>query len=210
MDSLELYRITVLCVLGLVFLPSLIGFFIDARFVQSVKAGKVDDFCWNYSLIAHAAPKKINCGGHIVDVSKLMMFVVCGNSMKPFGVIDRQRIFVNTLLDDMKDDITTHPVLVFLIVKASKIQSQYKLRKFVTYIEKGQEPNWESVYETNQELILGMDKDGFVNAMLEKQEKMDLSQERHILSITFNEHTQSYECSLHPVSSLYGVVKYAA
>lgn len=66
------------------------------------------------------------------------------------------------------------------------------------------------VYETNQELILGMDKDGFVNAMLEKQKKMDLSQERHILSITFNEHTQSYECSLHPVSSLYGVVKYAA
>jgi hypothetical protein len=210
MNSIELYRITVFCVLSLVFLPSLIGFFVDARFVQSVKAGKVDDFCWNYSLLTRAKPKKINCGGHIVDVTKFIMFVVCGNSMKPFGVIDRQRIFVNTLDDEMKNHIATHPVLVFLIVNASKIQSQYKLRKFITYIEKGQEQNWEGVYESNRDLILGLDKDSFVKAMSEKQKKMNLSQERHVLSITFNEHTQSYECSLHPVSSLYGVVKYAA
>ena len=58
--------------------------------------------------------------------------------------------------------------------------------------------------------IIGMDKDSFIQAMYDKQKKIDLSQERHVLSITFNEHTQSYECSLHPVSSLYGVVKYAA
>ena len=149
MNNIEYYRIAVLCVLCLVFLPTIIGFILDARLVQSVKAGKVDDFCWNYILQPQAKTKRIDCGGIIKDVSQLMMYVVCGNSMKPFGVINRQRIFVNVLESTMKNNITTHPVLMFNIIKTSKIQSQYKLRKFITYIEKGKEQNWDAIYHRN-------------------------------------------------------------
>ena len=177
--------------------------------IQYVKAGKVDDFCLKYALVPHARIKKLRIGEREVNVSGLLMYLVHGNSMSSFGVRSGQRVFVELLNSNMKNSITTHPMLMFSIIGTSKWQSQYKLRKFIDYVEIGV-TDWGMVYDANSERITTMNRDAFILAMQQKEHKVRLGQERHILSVTFNEHARAFEYSLHPVSSLYGIVKYAA
>ena len=209
MDS-NYYHIAVLTVVALVFLPSLILFLKNTRFLQYVKAGKVDDFCWRYAFVLNAHKKQLRIKDELHNVSSLLMFVVHGNSMCQYGVNSGQRVFVQKLNDDLlKNTIQTHPMLMLSIVDASKCQSQYKLRKFIKYIEKNTD-DWGAVYDANRDYIKSMSKDAFIAAMQKKALKVHLDKERHILSVTFNEHSKALEYSLHPVSSLYGIVKYAA
>lgn len=209
MMTTNFYAIAVYTVFVLVFMPSIIAYMASLGGVQFVKAGKVDDFCLRYALVTHANMKKIRVAGIEVDVSALLMYLVHGNSMSQFGVRNGQRVFVEKISNGMRNGITTHPMLMFNIVGMGKWQSQYKLRKFISYIEMGT-PNWDEVYESNKEYITALTRDAFVAAMQRKQEKVDLEHERHILSVTYNEHSRALEYSLHPVSSLFGVVKYAA
>lgn len=209
MMPINYYKVAVYIVLVLVFMPSIITYILNLGGVQLVKAGKVDDFCLRYAIIPHAKVKKIRVAGAEVDVSSLLMYLVHGNSMSQFGVRNGQRVFVERLTDALRNGITTHPVLMFNILGMDKWQSQYKLRKFICYIEIGT-PDWGIVYDHNRERITALTRDAFIATMLRKQERVHLNQERHILSVTYNEHSRSLEYSLHPVSSLHGVVKFAA
>lgn len=204
------YHIAVLTVVALVFLPSLILYLQNTGFLQYVKAGKVDDFCLRYAFVLNAHKKQLRVKGILHDVSSLLMFVVHGNSMCQYGVKSGQRIFVQKLNDNTsKDTIQTHPMLMLSIIDASKWQSQYKLRKFINYIEKNTD-DWGAVYDANRNFIESMSRDAFIETMLKKACKVHLNEERHILSVTFNEHSNALEYSLHPVSSLYGIVRFAA
>jgi len=206
---MSLYHIAVFAVLILVFMPSVIAYIVNLGNVQFVKAGKVDDFCIRYALMPHARIKEIRVGNTIRDVSGLLMFLVHGNSMRQFGVRSGQRIFVRQLTENMLNDIDTHPVLMFNIIGAKKWESQYKLRKFIGYVNEGT-TDWGAVFDMYANEITALNRDEFIAAMERKVQRIDINTERHILSVTFNEHSRNLEYSLHPVSSLYGIVKYAA
>ena len=206
---MSLYNIAVFTVLILVFMPSFIANIVALGNVQFVKAGKVDDFCIRYALLPHARIKEIRVGNTIRNVSDLLMFLVHGNSMRQFGVCSGQRIFVRHLSDDMLNGIDTHPVLMFHIIGAKKWESQYKLRKFIGYVNAGT-TDWGAVFDAYTDEITALSRNEFIEAMQRKVQKIDINSERHILSVTFNEHSKSLEYSLHPVSSLFGIVKYAA
>jgi len=206
---MSLYHIAVFTVLILVFLPSIIAYLVTIGNIQYVKAGKVDDFCIRYALMPYARVKEIRVNNIIRDVSNLLMFVVHGNSMRQFGVRSGQRIFVSHLSGNMLNGIDTHPVLMFNIIGAKKWESQYKLRKFIGYVDAGT-TDWGAVFDMYSREITALNRDGFTEAMHRKVQKIDINAERHILSVTFNEHTRNLEYSLHPISSLYGVVKYVA
>ena len=88
-----------------------------------------------------------------------------------------------------------------------KYQSSYKLRKFVGYVDNPQTDNTNELYTRFSDRIK-ISQDEFVTEIMNKKEKLSNPSERHILSETYDEDTDKYRYSLHPVSSLYAKALY--
>ena len=203
------YSFFVMMAVCLVILPSIVLYLSRLKRVQYVKAGKVDDFCPSFCFMTCSADKvRYKDGDAIVNPSGYEMYKVHGNSMRDYGVMSNQVILVQPLLNEEdKKTIKTHPVLMLHIDKASKIQSQYKLRKFIAYVEP-ESCDWDEVYKANEDRVNKVSENTFVESMKRKQAKESIKGQA-VLSATYNEHGGMYEYSLHPVSAIYGIVKYA-
>lgn len=170
------------------------------------KAGKVTKFHWKYKILTGKRPKSIMCGDRPVDVSGYKALYVYGNSMKDYDIHNGQEVFVKELDERAKEKIRDFPVLAFHIYN-TLCQSPYKLRKFVSYIDLGH-VDWERVYREFHQRIR-VPKAQFIEECEEKQDKERQNKvSRYILSETYDEDLGTYHYSLHPVSSLYGIVKY--
>ena len=171
------------------------------------KAGKVDKFFWKYKLSSCKIPKEIKCGNDTIVVSGLNHLYVYGNSMKDYNILNGQYVFVDpykTMYE--KQSIETYPVLVFDITE-QKIQSKYKLRKFVCYINLNN-VDWNAVYTDCSSRIRVSQKD-FIQECIKKGSSLKNKGSKYILSETFDEEKERYSYSLHPVECLYAKVKYA-
>lgn len=182
------------------------------------KAGKVsNNFHFRYRLSCDSKFKTIFLNGESIDLSSCKKMYVRGNSMKNYGIYDRQTIFVSPFLDNLeKEKIQTFPVLVFHIFpedvkgyKPKKWDSCYKLRKFVTYIDLSKEVDWKQIYEKYQSRI-NVSLDSFISDCECKMTNCTKKGELYILSETFDESIGQIKYSLHPISSLYAKVKYVA
>lgn len=170
------------------------------------KAGKVTKFYWKYKILTGKRPESITCEGKMVNVSAYKTLYVYGNSMKDYDIHNGQEVFVEELNKMDKERITDFPVLAIHIYNAL-CQSPYKLRKFVSYIELDH-VNWEEIYEKFHHRIR-VTKEQFIEECVKKQHKESPNKiSRYILSETYDEDAITYHYSLHPVSSLYGIVKY--
>lgn len=201
------YNISFFVIISILLLSPLLSFILDLRLVLSAKAGKVDKFFLRYKLSSCKKPKEIKCGNDTIIVSGLKDLYVYGNSMKDYSILNGQYVFVepyNTM--NAKQSIQTYPVLVFDITE-QKIQSKYKLRKFVSYI-KIDNVNWKNVYEENRSRIK-ISQEIFISECIEKVKKLDNVSIDYILSETFDEEKGRCSYSLHPVETLYAKVKYA-
>lgn len=89
-----------------------------------------------------------------------------------------------------------------------KLQSDYKLRKFVGYIENPLTADWDVIYSHFQEKIK-IDKDRFKAEMHTKTIKLCSPSMRHIISETYDDDLQTFRYSMHPVSSVYAKALYA-
>lgn len=185
----------------------MLNFIVGLRLVLVAKAGKVDKFFWKYKLSSCKIPKEIKCGNDTIVVSGLDYLYVYGNSMKDYNIFNGQYVFVDPYQTmDEKQSIQTHPVLVFDITE-QKIQSKYKLRKFVCYINLNN-VDWNAVY-TNCSSRIRVSQEDFIQECIKKGSNLKNKETKYILSETFDEEKERYSYSLHPVECLYAKVKYA-
>lgn len=195
---------------AIVFFLTIVGMlvflFLNIKSLPVVKAGKVTKPCKEIKRIFGYMPSMISINGIKRDVSKDMQMIVCGNSMQKYNIYDGQRIYVKTMGDEEKNEITRYPVLVFHIVNGELGDAKYKLRKFVGYVDND---NLQDLFASKQERIK-VSEDVFVSQCKEKLRKLrQKNSGRLVLSETFDEDKNAIFYSLHPVNTILGKVEYA-
>lgn len=188
-------------------LGMIIFLIINFKTLPVVKAGKVTKI---YSINKHvfgSMPDSVRINGCVVDLSKDKKMYVCGNSMKDYHIHDGQRIYVKEYTDADKRAITKYPVLVFRIVNTpNKNDAQYKLRKFVGYIESY---DWKEIYRQFADRIR-IPEETFIGQCTLKYSKIPTEERTSlVLSETYDEDKDLILYSLHPISTVYGKVEYA-
>lgn len=180
--------------------------------VRTAKAGKVSKHCPRLVFYDRSDNGTISVGGLTIDVSKMLHLVVFGNSMKDYDIWDGQEIYAKRISEEEKRKITDYPVLVFQITNAKFYDSQFKLRKFVNYGKiDNAEVEWAAIYDKDRNRIK-INKEDFVQKCRIKAKKLNafgISGDV-ALSETYDEEANCYDYSLHPVNTIYAVVKYAA
>lgn len=180
---------------------------INFKSLPVVKAGKVTKLCPKTKHILGYMPDTIKVNGTKIDVSHDEKMLVSGNSMKFFNIYDGQRIYVRRLSDSEKFNITRYPVLVFHIVNnPNKDDADYKLRKFVGYVDSIQ---WTDIFSKFKDKIKISEKDFIRQCQSKYQRLPDAERSNLILSETYDEDNNRICYSLHPVNSVYGKVEYA-
>lgn len=195
-------------VFGIIMVYMVVNFLSMKTVLPVVKAGKVTDPYHKVEKIRGGVPKVINVDGKRVDVSEYVAFYVHGNSMKKYNIKDKQCVFAKPLGE--VDNILNHPVLVFRIVNHKPDDAEYKLRKYVNLLDSIDGVDWSAVYEANKERI-SISKEEFVKQCGEKAERdHDFLTGKVVLSETFDEAEQKDCYSLHPLTTVYATVEYAA
>lgn len=177
---------------------------------KTVVAGDVNSHTLRRSAICHSVPQKLKFGDKVVDLSQYSMLVVHGDSMKDYKIHNGQSVFVERYKTEAeKNGIEKKPVVAIKIEKRRFYLSQYKLRKFVSYIDNSQVPDWTEVYRSNKNAIK-TSKDIFLEDVSAKYKKYyENRRDRLVLSETYDESIGRHRYSLHSVEQLYGAVKYA-
>lgn len=203
---------TCFAILFVVVMISIIAMLLlSVSLIPTVKAGKVDKFCFRYELSEGQKSDKVINGDHVLSIQGLSMFAVRGNSMFDYGIRDCSHVYVKPLSIEEKNNITTRPVIVFDIENGPKIQSFYKLRKFVDYIDNIETADWTITYNKLKENFnIKLSEESFVQMLNQKVAKIANKSGRFVLSETYNEDSLVYEYSLHPVNSIYGKVRYVS
>lgn len=195
-------------VISIILIVQIVSICSFIRFCPVAKAGKVSKFYWKYKMLFGKEPSVIECDGEKVDVSSYKELYVHGNSMKDYNIHNGQEVLVSEYGSlQQKNAINDFPVLVFHIYNM-KYQSPYKLRKFVGYVDTPGNTDWANFYDRLRDRIK-IDKDQFIATLKEKEINLSQPDERHILSETYDEDSNVYRYSLHPVNSLYAKVMYA-
>lgn len=176
------------------------------RFCPVAKAGKVSKFYWKYKLLFGKEPNIIVCDQEMINVSSYKELYVHGNSMKDYDIHNGQKVFVSVFENHEKESIEGFPVVAFHIYNM-KCQSPYKLRKFVGYVDDIKSRNWAELYRRYRERIK-IDEIQFISDLDKKNIPGLMSSDRYILSETYEDDSNAYRYSLHPVSSLYAKVMY--
>lgn len=176
--------------------------------IPVAKAGKVSDFYPKEETLQRKIPQFINVAGKRISLLGYVVLYVHGESMKKYKIYDKQFIFVKTV--GCINNIDNHPVLVFRITDPEQDDAEYKLRKFICLIEKLDSVDWSDIYEQNRERI-SISKNEFITQCEEKANKIKGDVEgKVVLSETFDRATNKDCYSLHALSTIYGIVKYAA
>ena len=193
-----------LVIIGLLIFP-----LVDAlHWRKTAKAGKVQKFCLKYIPNFEAQPSYIKINEKIIDVRSMIMLYVHGNSMQDYGIHNGEHVLsLPYKTENEKMNIDKNSVLVFKIYK-SGWQSDYKLRKFIDYVDL-QNIDWDKIY-TNCHENIKLPKDRFIQHCKEKYDRIKSEEKKlkYILSETYNEEEHIYEYSLHSLPSLYAKVKY--
>ncbi len=173
------------------------------------KAGRVtDNFHWRYKISRKRERPNLQCGTEIIPNKNLLSMYVRGDSMIKYHIKDRDKIYVSLFMNETsKKEISDHPILVFTIVKHNILDSQYKLRKFISYIDLNN-VSWADVYEKNINRIK-IPKEEFEQHCNKKMASFEDKKSIYILSETYDEN-KGFLYSLHPITSLFGTVKYVA
>jgi len=198
-------------IFGIIMSVSILMMILSLKPIPTVKAGKVDKFSFRYDFTGSKKSDKVICGDRVYSTEGLTVLSVKGNSMSAYGIRTNSFVYVEPMTDSkMKNSITTHPVVVFTIVDGSKIQSQYKLRKFVRYVDNIANADWATVYdEVGDNFTMRLSKEDFMEMMKMKVEKTtDDKSLRFVISETLNEQSSQYEYSLHTVDTIFGKVRY--
>lgn len=98
-------------------------------------AGDIHKFCLSKTLTRCPRKSQLKVDGEYVSTNDMLSLIVCGNSMRKYGISDGCRIYARPLATSDKTNITNYPVIV-LDNKHRKndYYSHYKLRKFVGYL----------------------------------------------------------------------------
>lgn len=175
--------------------------------VPAVKAGKVTDSYHKEETLKRNLPRFINVNGERVDVSRYIVLYVHGESMKKYKIHDGQLIFVKPF---GSSNVENRPVLVFKIVNPEPNEAEYKLRKFICQIDSIENVDWSTIYEQNKDRI-SIPKEDFIEKCQDKVIKAkDCLEGKIILSETYDVSDQKDCYSLHPLSTVFGTVEYAA
>lgn len=181
------------------------------RVGSTIKAGKVDKFCFRIGLYERHDTNYIEVDGQTVKVTDYEHFIVRGNSMSDFGIRDGQEVYVRPYSADEKLTINTYPIIAFEIINPVFLDSRYKLRKFVSYIDLSS-VNWEEVYEAKKNRIRpDVSKHDFIEMCTTKASKYsekDRGDNNFVLSETYDEECKKHLYSLHPVNTIHAAVKY--
>lgn len=184
--------------------------------LYTVKAGKANKCCLVRKLGGRKNPKEIEIDGRLEDVSSLDPMLVCGDSMRQYDIKDGNTILVEKMTEDEKNNISTHPILVFSISKKNgdslreKFDSHYKLRKFLQYVNMPHLADWNQVYKNLPKNLQRTTVKEFSEICSKKAgliRDYDPS-ERYVLSETYLCETRKNDYSFHPVSTIYAKVCY--
>ncbi len=177
--------------------------------LTTVKAGSVDDFSFRYGGTFHHY-KYVRVNGRAVDVSTLKRFAVSGDSMTDYAIHSGQQVFVRPISVDEAQVLDKRPILVFHMKPKNIIDSKFKLRKFLGYVDL-ESCNSEDVFNLYEQDIK-LTKDEFINEYNARLQKLTadgaMFKGKYILSATYRTKEKKYHYSLHKSDNVFGVVEY--
>jgi len=139
-----------------------------------------------------------------IDPSKLTFFKVSGNSMSTRGINSGDGLFVEPVPSEAVRDMQPH-VKIVLRDSTPEGNGAFKLRNFLVYVPAGGK---ESAINRVKELVKA-DKN-FPSDDINKLASVSMdSQKEYILSSTYLEKEHRKHISLHPLTQVYGRVRYA-
>lgn len=172
-------------------------------------AGDVNKRAFRMQWTSRPVHKHLVINDNKIDLSEFVSLIVHGNSMRQYKIKDGQRVYVHEYKTESdRQGIKTRPVVVFKIKHTFPWFSQYKLRKFVSYLNSVETLDWNKVFDDNKENIQ-IPKERFVKEIQIKLKNIEDKNGLFVLSETFDESSDACRYSLHHASNLYGSVKYA-
>lgn len=191
---------------------------------RTVKAGKVENinaFPATTDKRDIIKNKRFLVGDKTVDPNEYEIFIVCGSSMSNYEINDGDAILVSRLYGNQRFEIKGCPILVFEIdINKDSIQGSYippvefKLRKFITYINDSTEFDnaFDEIQSQNPDLI-GRKEEirEKYNLCIEKYKGNNIETDNIVLimSSTLDTEIGMVKYSFHPIKFLYGQVEYA-
>lgn len=177
---------------------------------STAKAGEADKYVFKIGVGKRLDKKRLD------DKKNWLQLLVNGNSMKDYGIVDGNSIWVQKYNEEERANIMSFPVLVLSLVDPiKKNDSLYKLRKFVGYVENSDNGiDWGMVYEKYKSRVKpSVSKDEFIasckHSYAKSYERLK-NDDKIVLSETFDETVRKYHYSVHAVNQVYAKVKYAA
>ena len=169
-----------------------------------IKGGSASTKCKRWGVFN--ASETLMHGDNIIDTSGLKRFIVNGNSMSRYGIKDKMAVYI-----EKYHEITDYPIIAFSI-KSGYFDAQYKLRKFVQYIDDTLNVDWSDIYENNKD-YMRIPKEAFITEMKNRVDVLKRNGDvdgRFILSYTHKEKENQDHYSLHNEKNAIGIVKYYA
>ena len=184
----------------------------NSGFFPVVKAGKANEFCFAKRIARQNKPQVLLCNNEKVNVSQLEPMVICGNSMCMYGLKDGQTILVEPIKPSNRGAFTTNPVMVFKITNKSgclsRFDAQYKLRKFLGYVQNPKSADWSEIYNNIPEKLRHVPLEDFTTICSKKAETTD-SAKQYVLSETYLCDKECVDFSFHAIETMYAKVQYS-
>lgn len=205
------FILVVLIIIGVILVLGSVLMAIRA-YTPTVKAGRMDDFVWRYDFNTLRVPEKITFDGHEYATSDYKIKVIRGESMRHYGLHDKDVAFIHPYTDEEKNHINGFPTIELDVVYAkkpwlrSKVESKTKLRKFITYISI--DDQWEKIYEQYKNRIHLDDIEDFKTDFEKGIKRMQDCQEGLVLSETYDKEKGRNHYSVHAVSTIRGKVDF--
>ena len=194
----------------------------DLHAIKVVRAGDVGKNVFAVKIIDAPKRTSVRSNNAIEDITNMKTMFVKGNSMRDYHIMDGQTIYVETFInEEQKEHINTYPVLVLELQKKNILLrlfvSQFKLRKFICYIDNIDDVDWGVIFDNHNDGMrrIKLTRQEFIRVIHRKIEEMKQRKEyiencKYTLSETFDEDKNCYSYSLHQVTKIFGKVRYAA
>lgn len=181
--------------------------------ISVVKAGDVSETCRKYKFVSKHQIKSLFINGDCISTEGLNKYLVYGNSMSPYGIMDGNIIYVLPTNHAVLESENQYPIVLFKYSTDNDSECDIKLRKFLTFIDI-ENIDIDNLYKQygQQHLSLEQFSKDIEERIAEIKKQENVTGKKYILSITYlyKMLPTRFHYSIHNAEKVCGIVKYVA